>query len=552
MKKFRKYIFIFILVIISFYLYKGCRKNDDVKEKKEVVFNFEESVDEWRGGISGTTRLVEEESYTGRYSLKISGRSQTYDSIIRSMEDVLEKGKRYKISLWLKYNDGPENKVFSIKAQNLINNEQKYETISDKKVNKGEWTLIEGDYTIPKSDELSEYSFYIETTYKEVPENNPQSEDYDLMNFYVDDIEIIEVESMELEEDIPSLYSSLGKSFNLGTTVIERNLFYEETFLELIKKHFNSITIENDMGMMVVQPEEGKYNWDISDKIINFANDNNLNVNGHVLVSHTKVPGWFFLSKEEPTEYATSEAVLERLKEYIYAVVGRYKGSVYSWDVANLVVADSDSSQDELRRDDEGSTWATIIGDVDGDGYDSDYIELAFQYAHEADPEAKLIISDYNISINEKKVNKMYDLVERMLKKGIPIDGIGMEVHISIHEKNIAGIEKTIEKFNELKKYNPNFTVSITQLDVSMYRYNEAEKEITEEMLLKQANVYKELFNIVKGQAEKGNIDTVTFWGIADSESWLNDKAEVPRKDAPLLFDRDLNAKPAFWSILEQ
>ncbi|HEX8607328.1 MAG TPA: endo-1,4-beta-xylanase, partial [Pedobacter sp.] len=149
---------------------------------------------------------------------------------------------------------------------------------------------------------------------------------------------------------------------------------------DLILRHFNSLTAENAMKMGPIHPEENRYDWTGADAIVNFAVANGLKVRGHNLCWHTQAPKWMF--QGESGNPVTKEVLLERLKAHIYAVVGRYKGRIYAWDVVNEAV--SDDPKQFLRN----SLWYQICGE--------DYIAKAFQYAHEADPKAVLFYNDYN------------------------------------------------------------------------------------------------------------------------------------------------------------
>ena len=185
------------------------------------------------------------------------------------------------------------------------------------------------------------------------------------------------------------------------------------------------------------------------------------------------------------------------------------------------------------------SKWFEIAG--------QEYIEKAFIWAHEADPDAELVINDYNLESNPAKREAMYKLVKSLKEKKIPIDGIGIQMHISIQSPALSEIKKTIELFASL-----GVKVLVTELDVSIYESEtEAFKEATPDILLRQSVRYEELFKLFKEQADKNRLDTVILWGSADDDTWLDDFPVRGRKNAPLLFDRDLQAKPAFWGIVD-
>lgn len=531
---------------------------DNEQTTDKVKFNFESENNNFTGRISSTVNVVEEEFYEGNGSLKVSNRTETFDGPIINMTDYLERGETYKVSTWVKYNEGPNKKTFKLQFSNeFTDKDAQYITIAEKSIKKGEWTLIEGEYTIPSSESLNSYSFYMETSYKETADSDPESSDYDLMDFYIDEVKFAKAEKSDNkhEEDITSLYKalteSLGEDFVLGTAVRPDQLEEGSEYEALINKHFNAIVAENVMKVEPMRPSEDVYYWDDADTIVNYAYDNDKLMRGHALVWHSQIPSWFFKDSEDSSKEVSSEDLLQRMTEHITTVASRYEGKIYAWDVVNEVMADG-ISENGLRRDNENSKWARIIGDLDGDGDDDDYIEAAFKAARKADPNAKLIINEYGAESAGRKQDALYNLIERLLIAGVPVDGVGLQTHISMYNPDIKSIEATIERFSELKKYNPDFTVQITELDVSIYKSDsDEEMPITSEVLLQQAYRYQELFDLFKEQTAKGNIDMTLVWGVTDNDSWLDNFPVEGRKNAPLLFDRNFKAKPAYWALVD-
>lgn len=312
---------------------------------------------------------------------------------------------------------------------------------------------------------------------------------------------------------------------------------------ELIRKQYDSITAGNEMKWDVIEPSEGKFNFTNADTIADFAQYSGMKLRGHTLLWHNQVPNWLFKGPDGQTGTAIRDLLIKRLKNHIETEVTHYKGKIYTWDVVNEVLSDKSAG---LRGEDENSHWKSIIGDADGDGYDSDFIELAFKYAHEADPNALLAINDYNLESSTTKADAMYDLVKRLKAKGVPIDVIGMQMHISIAYPSVSQVKQAIEKFASL-----GVKVEVTELDMSIYSSpSEQEKKATDSILSDQAQKYKELFDLFKEESQKGNLISVTFWGSADNDTWLDNFPVKGRLDAPLLFDRELQPKPAYWAIV--
>jgi len=305
---------------------------------------------------------------------------------------------------------------------------------------------------------------------------------------------------------------------------------------ELIKHQFNSLTPENAMKMEPIHPRENEYNWRDADSIVAFAQRNGMRVRGHNLCWHNQAPKWMFVDNNG--NRVSKEVLLQRLRDHIHAVVGRYKGKIYAWDVVNEAI--SDKPNEYLRN----SEWLKICGE--------DYIAKAFQYAHEADPNAALFYNDYN-EISAVKREKIYRLVKGLKDAGVPIHGVGLQAHWAINEPSREQLDSTIKRFADL-----GLKVQITELDISVYpkehearqrRTEDANTAFTPEREEAQREKYKMAFELFRKY--KKVISGVTFWNISDRHSWLDDFPVQGRKDYPLLFDKDLQPKKAYWDVVK-
>ncbi|NNU85197.1 endo-1,4-beta-xylanase [Geobacillus sp. BMUD] len=325
---------------------------------------------------------------------------------------------------------------------------------------------------------------------------------------------------------IPSLREVFANDFRIGAAVNPVTLEAQQS---LLIRHVNSLTAENHMKFEHLQPEEGRFTFDIADQIIDFARSHHMAVRGHTLVWHNQTPSWVF--QDSQGHFVGRDVLLERMKSHISTVVQRYKGKVYCWDVVNEAVADEGSEW--LR----SSTWRQIIGD--------DFIQQAFLYAHEADPEALLFYNDYNECFPEKR-EKIYTLVKSLRDKGIPIHGIGMQAHWSLNRPTLDEIRAAIERYASV-----GVILHITELDISMFEFDDHRKDLaapTNEMVERQAERYEQIFSLFKEYRDV--IQNVTFWGIADDHTWLDHFPVQGRKNWPLLFDEQHNPKPAFWRVV--
>ncbi len=323
--------------------------------------------------------------------------------------------------------------------------------------------------------------------------------------------------------------------FPIGVAVSPRSLNSDEE--PLIKLNFNSLTPENDMKMSSLHPSEFVYNWENADAIVSYAEQNNMKVRGHTLLWHQQTPAWIF-NDAATGKQVSKEVLLQRIKEHIYAVVGRYKGSIYAWDVVNEVI--SDNPNEFYRK----SKYYEICGE--------DFIFKAFQWAHEADSDAQLFYNDYN-EINTSKRAKIIELINKLKSAGIPINGIGLQSHWAISEPSNEQLENTLTDFIKL-----GLKIQITELDISVYSKEHKAREkksedldtrFTEEREAKQLEQYKMCFSTFRKY--KGNISGVTFWNVSDRYSWLDNFPVKNRKDYPLLFDKNLQPKKVYWEVVK-
>ncbi len=320
--------------------------------------------------------------------------------------------------------------------------------------------------------------------------------------------------------------------FPIGVAVSPRALKTDEA--PLILKQFNSLTPENAMKMGPIHPRENEYFWEDADSIIAFAERNRMRVRGHTLCWHNQTSNWMFV--DAAGNQVSKDVLLQRLHDHIRAVVTRYKGKIYAWDVVNEAI--SDKPGEYLRP----SPWLQIIGE--------EYIAKAFQWAHEADPDAQLFYNDYN-EISPIKREKIYRLVKSLRDAGVPIHGLGLQGHWAVNEPSRGQLDSTLSRFAQL-----GVKLQITELDISVYpkehdardrRAEDANTAFTTERERKQLEVYKMCFGLFRKY--RGAITGVTFWNISDRHSWLDDFPVKGRKDYPLLFDQDLKPKKAFHAV---
>ena len=336
------------------------------------------------------------------------------------------------------------------------------------------------------------------------------------------------------------------KDYFLIGAALNREQIYEsdERGANIVKTQFNTISPENILKWEAVHPRADKYDFEVADRYVAFGEKYGMFTIGHTLVWHNQTPDWVF--KDAKGNFVSRDELLKRLREHIYTVVGRYKGKINGWDVVNEALNDDGT----LRQ----TPWLKIIGE--------DFILKAFQFAHEADPNAELYYNDYSLE-NEAKRKGAIALVKRLQAKGIPIKAIGLQDHNNLQYPTIAEKDAAISDFAKL-----GIKVNITELDVSVLpdpqgfsgaevtlnfemqeKLNPYKKGLPDPVQQQLAKRYADLFGVFL--KHRRDIARVTFWNVTDRESWLNNFPVRGRTNYPLLFDRAGQAKLAFDAVIK-
>lgn len=309
--------------------------------------------------------------------------------------------------------------------------------------------------------------------------------------------------------------------FKVGAAVNNRTI---KSNSNLITKHFNSITCENEMKASSIAIGKDQYDFMAADEIVDFAMKNDLLVRGHTFVWHNQTLDWFF-------EGMDRKQLLERIKNHITIVGNRYREQVFCWDVVNEAI--EDKADTVLRR----TKWVDILGER--------FMDDVFRITKEILPEKKLFYNDYNETNPAKRV-KIYNTIKAMKDRGVPVDGIGMQCHSSIYGPSADELKETIELYASL-----GVQIHITELDVSLFEFGDHSRieKPDAKLLDKQAKIYEDYFKIFREYKEV--IECVTLWGVADDYTWLDNFPVRNRKNWPLLFDEENNPKEAFYRITD-
>lgn len=342
----------------------------------------------------------------------------------------------------------------------------------------------------------------------------------------------------------PSLKDAVGDKFLMGVALnVNQSSGVDTSSIKLVKQHFNSIVAENCMKCEVIHPEEDRYDFTLADQFVSFGEKNGMAVIGHCLIWHSQLAPWFCV--DEKGNNVTPEVLKQRMKDHITTIVTRYKGRIKGWDVVNEAILEDGSYRK--------SKFYEILGE--------EFIPLAFQYAHEADPDAELYYNDYAMNMPGKREG-VVKLVSSLKEKGIHIDAVGMQGHMGMDYPDINEFEQSIVAFA-----GTGVKVMVTEWDMSALPTVKQSANISDTVAYqKMLNPYpeilpdsvskawnnrmKQFFGLFEKHADV--ISRVTAWGVSDSDSWKNDFPVKGRHDYPLLFDRNYQPKPFVKEIMAE
>jgi endo-1,4-beta-xylanase len=342
----------------------------------------------------------------------------------------------------------------------------------------------------------------------------------------------------------PSLKTAFKGDFLVGAALNASQFSGEKpAAAALIRAQFDSISPENVLKWDATEPLPGKFDFRAADQYVRFGLENGMFVVGHTLVWHAQTPAWVF--EGDGGRPLDRETLLRRMRDHIRTVVGRYRGKVKSWDVVNEALEGDGTLRD--------SPWRRIIGD--------DYIAMAFRFAHETDPAAELFYNDYGLETGAKRDGALA-LVAKLKAAGVPITGVGLQEHVGLGWPSTKDVDEAISAFGRL-----GVKVAITELDVdvlpargpdhaadvnrseavdpALNPYAAGLPDAVQQSLTRR---YADLFAVYL--AHRGVVERVTFWGVTDGDSWLNNWPIRGRTSHPLLFNREGRPKPAFNAVL--
>lgn len=338
----------------------------------------------------------------------------------------------------------------------------------------------------------------------------------------------------------PSLKEVFKNDFAIGIAMDAAQIEEKDMKADaLIKQQFNAVTPENIMKAEIIHPQWNQYNFDLADKLVAYAKKNNMIVNAHNLIWHSQLPSYMRNMKDV-------DSVRQYFVNHINTLASRYDGKVNSWDVVNEALNEDGTMRKDI--------FLEKLGD--------DYVVEAFRLAQKAAPHTKLYYNDYNIEEPKKRAGAIA-LIKKIQAAGVRIDGVGIQGHWKAYNIPLKDIEESIKEFSSL-----GIEVMFTELDLSVLpnpwdanvadvnktaanneRMNPYSAGLPDSMQIKLTKGYEDLFNLFLKYSDK--ISRITFWGLNDGQSWLNDWPIRGRTNYPLLFDRNFKPKPAFYKVIE-
>jgi endo-1,4-beta-xylanase len=492
--------------------------------------DFEDGFDGWvprDGGPGAPTLQLSPAAHAGAAAALVTNRVNQGAGIGHNLTGLVQGGATYELNAWLRFAEAQPTDEIWLSLQSSTGGSQSFSTLAQfETITNTGWTEVSARFTMPAADSAF---LYFETQYLNGATGNTS-------DFLVDDI-ALRVPEPPVIEDLTGIKETVD--FPVGVAIDSRETAGPPS--QLLRRHFNQVTAENHM-----KPE----NWYNAERafapheqataIMRFAQENDLRVYGHVLVWHNQTPAWFFQNDagQPLTNSPADQQILrDRLRTHIFNIAeylsntyGRFGSDtnpLVAWDVVNEVVADTADFADGLRR----SNWYNILGEQ--------YIDLAFQYANEAfnnvyaasgvTHPVTLFINDYNTEQAGKR-GRYHTLVERLLARGVPVDGVGHQFHVNL-SMPVSALADAFEAFEDLPVKQ-----AVTEFDVP------TGTPVSQALLIEQGYYYRDAFNVFRQHAD--DLFSVTVWGLVDGRSWRVGSG------APLIFNDALKAKPAYFGAV--
>lgn len=497
-----------------------------------ITSSFEDGgLDGWssRSGSSTLTNSTAE-AHSGMHSLLTTGRIANWDGPQISVSDKMYPGSVYNISVWVYLTpaDG-SNHIINLSLQTTDNGITSYPGVSSYPgitvPADGAWHQISVlGYNMSSAYDPGMANLYIQT----VP-----AAGNDLVSFYIDDFQLAYVPPPAIQTNIPSIYKTYAEDFPIGAEIDSTDL--SGPHAQLLQMHFNGITSGNDMKWSSVEPSLGTYDYATADAEVGEAVCHDQRVRGQNLVWATGAQTPSYAFGDGTSSPANQATVTANIQEHIQSEMQHFGTQVYAWDVVNEPI---DPTQSDCLYH---GPFYNVLG--------ASYIDIAFDAAKQyAPPGTKFFLNDYSTT-DPARLACLVKVVGELKARGVPIDAIGHEMHNAI---NYPSVQMMANAIDTVAWNFPGIDQQVTELDMSVYNAGDTTsnygQDIPPSVLAEQGWLYKQYFDLFRSRRHL--LSSVTFWGMADDDTWL-DSFPVSRTDDPLPFNMQLQAKPAYWGIVD-
>jgi len=480
------------------------------------------------GGATVANSMVA--AHMGTHSLLTTGRTHNVDGPQINVSNKMYNGSQYSLSAWVRLvpTDNSDH-IINMSLQATLNGNMSFPSITGYPgmhvPADGQWHQI----SVPRFNMSNAYDpgaafVYFQTV---PPSGN------DFVDFYIDDFQVTYIPPPVVQTNLPSIFQTLSTYFPVGAEVDSVDLTGPHA--QLLTMHFDSLVSGNDMKWSSVENTKGSFNYTNADNEVGLAVCNGMRIRGHNLVwsNGSQTPPYAF---GDGTNSAANQAVVTaNIQEHIQNEVQHFGAKVDTWDVVNEPL---DPSQTDCLQH---GPFYKVLG--------KSYIDIALQAARQAAPKAKLFINDYSTA-DPNRLACLMQVVSDLRSRRIPIDGVGHEMHNAINYPSPSAMQNAIETMWE---NFPGLIQEVTELDMSVYNAGDNKSDygskIPPGVLAEQGWLYKLYFDNFREL--QGKLNRVTFWGMADDDTWL-DSFPIVRTDYPLPFDLKLQAKPAYWGIVDK
>ncbi len=505
----------------------------DQQDNTGISTNFEDGgTDGWasRSGQSSVTNSTAE-AHSGTSSLLITGRTANFDGPVISVANKMYNGSQYSISVWVRLvpTDGTTH-VINMSLQTTLAGTTSFPGVNGFPGTQvpadGNWHQISvPHFTMPTAYDPGAASLYLQTF---------PSSGNDLVSFYIDDFQLTFIPPPTIQTNIPSIFERLQNFFPVGAEIDTTDL--SGPHADLLTKHFNSIVSGNDMKWSSVENTKGNFNFTNADREVGLAVCHDLKIRGHNLVwaNGSQTPSYAF--GDGTNSPANQAVVTANIQEHIQNEVTHFGDKVYAWDVVNEPI---DANQPDCLVH---GPFYKVLG--------ASYIDIALQAARQYAPNAKLFINDFSTA-DAPRLACLVKVVQDLQNRGIPIDGVGHEMHNNINYPPVSAMETSIKTLAQL-----DIDQQVTELDLSVYNagdnisnYGANGGTVPPSIIAQQGYLYWQYFNLFRRMHR--HLSGVTFWGLADDNTWLS-SFPINRLNLPLPFDTGLQAKPAYWGIINR